>query len=53
MYKDTVPTNDENKYIIVLDTEGLGSTDVNKKSDSKLIIYKQDFERVNGLYKSK
>ena len=35
MYTDIVATNEENKYIIVLDTEGLGSTEVNKKSDSK------------------
>ena len=39
MYKDIVSTNEENKYIIVLDTEGLGSTDVNKRSDSKYNLH--------------
>jgi len=35
MYKDVVKTKEEGKFVLVLDTEGLGAMDVNKKSDSR------------------
>ncbi len=36
MYKNTVETKEENKRVLIFDTEGLGAMDVNKKSDSRL-----------------
>jgi hypothetical protein len=40
MYRDVVKTKEEGKFVLVLDTEGLGAMDVNKKSDSRYpIVY--------------
>jgi hypothetical protein len=38
MYRDVVKTKEEGKFVLVLDTEGLGAMDVNKKSDSRIFL---------------
>lgn len=40
MYKKVIKIDKKDVHMLVLDTEGLNSTDVNKNSDSRYYLFK-------------